>query len=781
MFLPLDHLTAEHQYDGANWQDFTGAIVGAAINLREFTGAHTAAISLFDVTMDPSQSNGTEVLKEGDKVRVYHYTAAGAQRKMATFRIKKITVDIDLTKPPGRRNKVNLELRGVGITGVGGAGAGSGTDSVTGLSHVITGAPFEIGGDGHGTGVTAPTGVFSEDAVIDDASELDQIVLTRDSNPGTVVFEDPEGAIQVFDAETERTGASTWTIGPGNYSKIDQRWDASHIINVLHIHYVEKFKAGGKATRKIELVETFTDAASIAKYGRRPRKVTIHKKTDQAAYAAAVFAKNADPVPVPDSVVVPVREVAELLPGYADGAYVGNKVDVVLPDGVTTITARVSRIVHVITNRTWLVQVFLRNQHLIQRPRTPAAAVDPRIANNPDGTVQTPHLDDQAVDADKLADAAVGGSKLDPAVELEGRVISGNPVAGRVEINDTVGIQAFDAAGDETVRIESATGNASFIGELGTARPGDIGTFIYSTSFWDFADRLVTRPVVQFNVGATRKQPSIQADDLGTANLFLYSGGGTGARETEVFVGSERFHIGIEKVAGSAVYDGGAEIAMDRNGWSYKSDPTVAGATYQMAMGGNTTDGASMVFANIVSGSTRGFSYLISSGDRAVIFTNNAFWVRNVGNTAFANMTAKEIHSDSGGLFMDDLSGGGSTGANIGNGGRIVRASSSLRYKDDVEPLTLEDARKVLAIEPVTFRLKEEADDPNRRTYPGFIAEQAAEVGAELWVNRDREGRPDGIRYGEITAALVSVVRELDDQVTDLRARLAALERKEAP
>lgn len=774
-FLPLDHMTAEHQYDGVNWQDFTASIVSIAANLREFTGAHTAAISLFDVDLDPSQSAGGQVLKEGDKVRLFHYTAAGVQRKMATFRIKKITVDVDLSKPPGRQNKVNLELRGTGITGVGGAGAGSGTDSVTGLSHVITAATFEIGGDGFGSGVTAPTGVFSEDAVIDDASEFDQIVLTRDSNPGTVVFEDPEGAIQVFDAETERTAASTWTIGPGNYSKIDQRWDASHIINVLHIHYVKKVKSTKKATARIESVTTYTDAASIAKYGRRAKKVTIHHKTDFAAYAASVFAKNADPVPVPASVTIPVREVAELLPGYADGAYVGNKVDVVLPDGVTTITARVSRIAHTVTNRTWLVQVFLRNQHVVQRPRTTAAAVDPRVANNPDGTVLTEHLDDQAVDADKLADAAVGGSKLDPVVALEGRVVSGNPAAGRVEINDTVGIQAFNAAGDETVKIESATGNASFIGEVGTAHPGDVGIFLYSVTFTDFADRVVTRPTMQFQVGAGRVQPSVQADDLADSNLFLYSGAGVGARETEVFVGSERFHVGIEKVAASKNYDVGAELELSLEGFSAKSDPGSA-TLYQCVMGGETTNGLSLGLSRTDSGTFRGFSYLLASGDRAVAFTNNALWVRNVGNTDFANLEAFTItaHNNLGMLGPTT----GSFTANVNwnsSSGNFRVNTSSRRYKEAIEDLEV-DLSTVLALRPRTFERNDETDDEGNpvRTghrYVGFIAEEAHDLGLGEWVTYDAEG-PWSFAYDFWVVALQAIARDHADRLAAVESRL---------
>jgi hypothetical protein len=144
----------------------------------------------------------------------------------------------------------------------------------------------------------------------------------------------------------------------------------------------------------------------------------------------------------------------------------------------------------------------------------------------------------------------------------------------------------------------------------------------------------------------------------------------------------------------------------------------------------------------------------------------------SVSNQMFCNDL---IESNANGLFMLDLAGGGTTGASINNNGRVIRTPSSRRYKSNVKKLRLDDARKVLDLEPVTFTLRDEAKAENRRTYPGFIAEQAAEVGADLWVNRDAEGRPDGFRYAELTAALVLLVREQQAAISRLDARVEQL------
>jgi hypothetical protein len=120
-FLPYEHLTVEHNYTGSSWQDFTGDLVTVQINLREFPGQHTATLTFVNEDMDPAQSDGTTVMKRGDKVRVFMENASGNSRKTATFLVKKVTTAIDLSKPVGRQYVVTANLRGAGITGVGGA------------------------------------------------------------------------------------------------------------------------------------------------------------------------------------------------------------------------------------------------------------------------------------------------------------------------------------------------------------------------------------------------------------------------------------------------------------------------------------------------------------------------------------------------------------------------------------------------------------------------------------------------------------------------------------
>lgn len=121
-----------------------------------------------------------------------------------------------------------------------------------------------------------------------------------------------------------------------------------------------------------------------------------------------------------------------------------------------------------------------------------------------------------------------------------------------------------------------------------------------------------------------------------------------------------------------------------------------------------------------------------------------------------------------------DLSydGGGTTGASVNNAGRFVRTTSSERYKDNITPMTLDTAHQALSLQAVTFSLKDEIDMETRPVYPGFIAEQADEVGANLWVFKDSQGRPDGFRYAELTAAHNMLIKELYERIAVLEEQL---------
>lgn len=109
----------------------------------------------------------------------------------------------------------------------------------------------------------------------------------------------------------------------------------------------------------------------------------------------------------------------------------------------------------------------------------------------------------------------------------------------------------------------------------------------------------------------------------------------------------------------------------------------------------------------------------------------------------------------------------------VTNSNNLLRSTSSIRYKRDIQPITYEDARKVLELTPVSFHSMSSADDPNR-VFEGLTAEQVAQY-LPQFVNyiKDADGKeiPDGVQYDRVAAvALLAVVKEQQKEIAGLKS-----------
>lgn len=102
----------------------------------------------------------------------------------------------------------------------------------------------------------------------------------------------------------------------------------------------------------------------------------------------------------------------------------------------------------------------------------------------------------------------------------------------------------------------------------------------------------------------------------------------------------------------------------------------------------------------------------------------------------------------------------------IDDEGVIYKASSSIRYKQNVEPLdsTIDTKEMVSRIEPRTFEYK---SNPGKKIY-GFIAEELDQISKELVVY-DKTGRPDGVEHIQIIPLLLSEVKRLSRELEELK------------
>lgn len=108
----------------------------------------------------------------------------------------------------------------------------------------------------------------------------------------------------------------------------------------------------------------------------------------------------------------------------------------------------------------------------------------------------------------------------------------------------------------------------------------------------------------------------------------------------------------------------------------------------------------------------------------------------------------------------------------------LLRSTSSLRYKTDIQPLDVSDLDKVLDLEPITYRSICESDDKNLRWY-GFIAEKTAEILPKLVnytrLEKDGELVPDGVQYERISVLLLAKMQQQEQRIAFLEEQLERL------
>lgn len=128
-----------------------------------------------------------------------------------------------------------------------------------------------------------------------------------------------------------------------------------------------------------------------------------------------------------------------------------------------------------------------------------------------------------------------------------------------------------------------------------------------------------------------------------------------------------------------------------------------------------------------------------------------------------------------------------STPTFVSAGGGVYRlrlVTSSLRYKRNVEDLDIEVAQ-ILALRPRTYNRIDDWDPvtdealpltENSPRYPGFIAEEAEELGLIPWLTYNDEGLVDGFKYETFVVAQQAVLRAQDKRIAELEEKNAALE-----
>lgn len=108
----------------------------------------------------------------------------------------------------------------------------------------------------------------------------------------------------------------------------------------------------------------------------------------------------------------------------------------------------------------------------------------------------------------------------------------------------------------------------------------------------------------------------------------------------------------------------------------------------------------------------------------------------------------------------------------VNGDGKLGTSTSSARFKDEIKPMA-EASEALFALQPVTFRYKKEID-PKGIPQFGLVAEEVEEVNPDLII-RDREGKPQTVRYEQINAMLLNEFQKEHRTVIELKKEIAVL------
>ena len=119
------------------------------------------------------------------------------------------------------------------------------------------------------------------------------------------------------------------------------------------------------------------------------------------------------------------------------------------------------------------------------------------------------------------------------------------------------------------------------------------------------------------------------------------------------------------------------------------------------------------------------------------------------------------------------------SGANVfvDSSGRIMRSTSSLKYKTDVQD-SAHGLSDVMKLRSVTYRTNGESDGD--LIFGGLIAEEVHAAGLTEFVQYADDGTPDAISYGSMVSLAFKAIQEQQAIITALTARVAALEGTQA-
>ena len=274
------------------------------------------------------------------------------------------------------------------------------------------------------------------------------------------------------------------------------------------------------------------------------------------------------------------------------------------------------------------------------------------------------------------------------------------------------------------------------------------------------------------------------------AGILSYVGGSPGADDVPGYLS---FHTNSGQAATTE------RMRINANGQIRINDPSGSAQTdLDVVRANSTLTDVMLVKGNVGNGFIRfqdndnSCNWSMGVDDGSSTSTNSFIWYDRV-NSAYRLQISGGGKLRAPGCYSLTTTGGGPL--YVESDGDLLRYTSSIKYKTDIETIENDIADKILNCRPVKYKskcendIKTEGSDKSDWTWYGFIAEEVAEIEPRLvnWATKDLDNsvgksverdpsdyEAEGVRYDNFVPLLVNLAKRQKEEIELLKARLDA-------